>query len=119
MTERRIVPPASGLVGPEGKPLYPRVELKDQALTYTERPGESYQADPEEILMAMARRQRDGASYEAIMAEFDLSPKLGVTHAILERALAVGRQMLDEAIAAGEVPAETMVPTYIVGDDDG
>jgi hypothetical protein len=118
MTERRIVPPVSNLVGPEGKPLYPRVELRDQAITYTQRPGESFQADPEQLLMAMARRQRDGASHEAIMYEFDLSPKLGVTHAVLERALAVGRKMLDEAIARGEVPAETMVLAYVDDDDD-
>lgn len=118
MTERRIVLPPSPLVGPDEKPLYPRVELRDQAITYTQRPGESYQASPDEILMAMARRQRDGSSHEAIMAEFDLSPKLGVTHAVLERALAVGRQMLDGAIARGEVPAETHVLAYVDDDDD-
>jgi hypothetical protein len=118
MTERRIVPPASPLVGPEGKPLYPRVELRDLAITYTQRPGESFQANPEELLMAMARRQRDGSSHEAIMVEFDLSPKLGVTHAVLERALKVGRAMLDEAIARGEVPAETHVRMLVYEEND-
>ena len=117
MTERRIVPPASPLVGPEGKPLYPRVELRDLAITYTQRPGEGFQANPEELLMAMARRQRDGSSHEAIIAEFDLSPKLGVTHAVLDRALALGREMLDEAIARGEVPAETHVLAYVEDDE--
>ena len=108
---------AIGLVGPDGKPLYPRVEMRDQGLTYTTRPGESYQAKPQEILMAMARRQRDGASHKAIIAEFDLVGD-ATSPFVLERALAAGRALLDAAIARGEVPAETMIPVLVDDEDD-
>jgi hypothetical protein len=113
-----IEKPRPSLAGPDGQPLYPRLEMRDQAITYTTRPGESFSADRRQILMAMARRQRDGASDQAIMAEFDIHPgMLGVTWGNFHRALTVGRRLLDEAIARGEVPAETMIPV-LVGDED-
>ena len=107
--------PLPSLVGPDGKPLYPRLEERDQGITYTSRPGESYQADPNQILMAMARRQRDGASHKAIIAEFDLVGE-ATSPFVLERALAMGRQLLNAAIARGEVPAETKI--MVLADDD-
>lgn len=109
----------TGLLGPDGLPLDRgvRVEVKDSAVTYTRGQEESYTADPRTLLMAMARRQRDGASHKAIIDEFDLTGDARSPF-VLERALALGRAMLDEAIAAGEEPAETLNPIIVSDEDD-
>lgn len=99
----------SVLYGPDGRPLTggPEVTVRDAAVTYADE-GESYTADAEQLLMAMARRKRDGASNRAIVSEFDLKGR--ATHnEVLNRALRVGMAMLDRAIAEGREPAETKV----------
>jgi hypothetical protein len=122
VTDRKPDVALPSLVGPDGKSLYPRVELRDQAITYATRPGETFTADPEQMFMAMARRKRDGASDRAIFDEFDIRPGvLDVTWDLYRHAIRLGMQLLDEAIAAGEVPAETMVPVLVFDgeEDDG
>ena len=104
------------LYGPDGRPLTggPRIEVRDAAVTYADK-GESYTADAEQLLMAMARRKRDGASNEAIISEFDLKGDARSPY-ILNRALRIGMDMLDRAIAEGRAPAETLNPAFV--DDD-
>lgn len=62
----------------------------------------------EQLLMAMARRQRDGASMHAIIAEFDLVGDAR-DRSTLQRALNVGHNMLERAIKAGATPSETIL----------
>lgn len=112
----------SGLLDPHGRPLDsgppPKVEVRDAAITYTTRAGQSYSADARTLLMAMARRKRDGASDRAIFDEFDIRPgRLNVTWETYNAALRTGMLMLAEAIAAGEEPAETLNEVEVEDDE--
>jgi hypothetical protein len=110
------------IYGPDGQPVsgpgLARIVKTDAGLTYT-APGQQLSVDPQKILMAMARRRRDGASHQAIIAEFDL---IGEARSpfVLERALNVGEKLLNEAIARGEQPAEThgLAVEFLDEDDD-
>lgn len=77
----------------------------DLGQTYSE--GAQVKFDPETLLVAMARRQRDGASLSAIISEFDL---VGAARSpyTLQRALNVGHNLLDQQIKAGKSPEETV-----------
>jgi hypothetical protein len=79
----------------------------DKTQTYSHN-GEQYQANPKQILMAMARAQRDGMSLEAIIAEYDLKAEARNPY-VLQRALNVGHQLLKEAILSGEEPEESRI----------
>ena len=109
------------IYGPSGRPILqvggPKVEVRDTAVTYA-KDGESYTAEADQLLMAMARRKRDGATNRQIIAEFDLAGR-AVHNDVLNRALRVGMTMLDEAIAEGREPAETHQLRIVEDDDDG
>lgn len=78
----------------------------DQRVTYSVD-GRGYSADPKQIAMAAARMQRDGWSLKRIRTELSLGE--WVTDDVLQAALKTGRKWLDEAIAAGEQPAESVI----------
>jgi hypothetical protein len=109
----------SGLVGPTGDPLGTEravLEKTDAGITYSNG-REQVTLDPEQLLMAMARRQRDGASHRAIIAEFDLVGEARSPF-VLERALKHGRHLLDHAILEGREPAETINYVPVEPDDE-
>lgn len=70
--------------------------------------GQQVKLSAEQLLMAMARRQRDGASLKAIIAEFDLIGR-ATSPLVLQRALNTGHHMLDQAIERGTTPEETLI----------
>jgi hypothetical protein len=112
-------PDGKPLLGPDGVPLgmeRVRIERTDAGVTYSTG-KEAVTFDPKQLLMAMARRQRDGASHAAIIAEFELVGEARSPF-VLERALAMGRQLLDAAIAKGDEPAETFGERLAVVEDD-
>jgi hypothetical protein len=107
-----IYGPDGHIIGGQGAP---KVEVRDATVTYA-KGDEAYSADAEQLLMAMARAQRDGMSHKQIIAEFGLvnlgpnrkwASRDATDPRVLERALARGRAMLDQAIAEGREPAET------------
>jgi hypothetical protein len=85
-----------------GNPMIEPV-VDDRTITYA-KDGESYQADPEQLLMRAARMQRDGMGLKAIRAELDLK---NVSDKLLQSALTLGLQLLNAAIAEGREPAES------------
>jgi hypothetical protein len=112
----------SPVLGPDGLPVrQARIGIYDGELTYESGYGDGMpvKVSPEQLLMRMARRRRDGASNAALIAEFDL---IGEARSpfILARALDRGEQMLAKAIVEGREPAETPPdPTpYVDRDDD-
>lgn len=112
-----------GLIGPDGLPVKgARVGIyDDDMLVYQDGFDDQMpvKQSPSKLLMEMARRQRDGASLQAIISEFDLMGEARSPF-VLQRALARGREMLDAAIASGKEPAESPKPreTYRDRDDD-
>lgn len=80
----------------------------DQRVTYTQG-GRGFSADPREVLMAAARMERDGWSLAKIRQELSLGS--WVTDQQLRNALVRGHQFLNEAIARGEVPEESVIDT--------
>jgi hypothetical protein len=103
------------IYGPDGKtPLYEPL-VDDRTITYA-KDGESYSIKPEELLMRAARMQRDGKSLANIRAELDL---VHVPDQLLEAALRLGHEWLNEAIAAGREPEESVrVLGYREAEDD-
>lgn len=106
------------LVGATGRPLYrfdeggqPAEEMirisEDRRVT-TVADGESLRLRRDQLLMAMARAQRDGASLDRIIHDFELVGEARHPR-VLNRALALGRALLDTAIASGEEPAESIL----------
>lgn len=107
-----------GVIGPDGLPVRaPRIAIYDDQLVHSTGydDGMPTKQSATALLRKIARYQRDGASHEAIIAKFDLMGEARSPF-MLNRALAVGRKLLDEAIAAGKEPAETP-PGFF--DDEG
>jgi len=102
------------IVGLDGKPLFEPL-VDDRTVTYS-KDGVSHTADFFGVLKAAARMHRDGMSLEAIMAELDL---VNVSKAQMNRALLIGIAVLEQDIAAGTEPEESVrVLGYTVVDDE-
>src|SRR5450759_3095627 len=91
------------IYGPDGRPVsgpgLARIVKTDAGLTYT-APGQQLSVDADHLLMAMARRKRDGASDAQMFDEFDIRPGvLDVTWDSYNATIRKGEKMLDEAIA--------------------
>lgn len=106
------------LVNPNGRPLFrydeggrPAEEMvrveEDRRVTVV-ADGESLTLKREQILMAMARARRDGASLKRIIHDFDLVGEARHPR-VLGRALDEGDRMLTAAIARGEEPEESVL----------
>lgn len=93
------------IYGPDGKTPLLEPIVDDRTLTYS-KDGQSFSLKVEETLMRAARMQRDGKSLAHIRAELDLIPGK-VSDTLLENALAMGRLLLDSAIADGSEPEES------------
>lgn len=92
------------LLGPDGRPVI--IETKDFS-AYEPKPGEGMTISPKDTLVKGARMLRDGWTIGAINRELQL---INVPNPILERALVtVGMPLLEQRIAAGEEPAESVV----------
>jgi hypothetical protein len=96
------------ILGPDGNPLrtagHEMRRYRDGTLQLTS-PTESYRADPQQLLMEMARAERDGMNHRQLIAHFGLMGQARSPH-VLNRALKVGRQLLEQAIARGLEPIE-------------
>lgn len=105
------------LLGPDGQPLVRgHVEVHDRTITYS-KDGEAYTATADELLMAMARAQRDGMSLKGIIAEFQLVGRAR-NPVILQRALDLGHRMLAQAIAIGREPEESRQEVFVPDDEE-
>lgn len=119
----KLMPPTPGTIyGPNGAPVsgpgLARIVVTDEGITYAS-PGQQMTVNPRQMLMAMARRKRDGASDAQVFDEFGIKPgTLGVTWDSYNAAIKAGEQLLKEAIARGEAPAETMGTTVEFLDDE-
>lgn len=86
------------ILGPDGRPLPPRVTLNDEE-DYEYADGrERVTISPRKTLMEMALRQRGGASLRAIITEFELIGEARNPR-ILQNALDRGHALLREAEA--------------------
>lgn len=99
------------ILGPDGRQISgpsatPRAFDTEDGAVAVEYRGEKAQAKPEELLMAMARAERDGMNHRQLIAEFGLFGP-ATSPAVLNRALAKGHALLRQAIAAGLEPEET------------
>jgi hypothetical protein len=108
VTEPRIRRAADGSLFIENEPEVARLKV-DRTMPL----GTSAHVKPEDLLLAMARMSRDGKSLAAIRSELeirDYPPGSGnlIPNATVERALAYGRALLDQRIAQGLEPAETV-----------
>lgn len=105
------------LYGPNGQPMVRgHVEVRDRRITYS-RDGEAYSASPDELLMAMARAQRDGMSLQGIITEYQLVGR-AANPITLQRALDLGHRMLAEAIRDGREPEESEYEVFVPADDE-
>lgn len=96
------------VLGPDGRPANgPRVTLDDSTVTVTHG-DESYSADPEVVLMEMARAQINGWSHKQIIAHYQLVGQ-AASPFVLERALKTGRDLLARAVAEGREPADARI----------
>lgn len=89
------------------------------------QPGATVKVDPKDTLMAAARMQRDGASLAQIreylgspmerMPNKNIPGDMGspMPDSILQRAINVGHEMLQQGIASGQEPEETIVDVRI------
>lgn len=94
------------LYGPDGAPIgAPRLALDDDELVL-EKGEEVVRQSPEQLLMAMARAERDGMNHKQIIAEYGLMGE-AASPFVLNRALRVGRGLLAAAILEGREPAVT------------
>lgn len=106
-----IIDPATGL------PIHQaRIEVHDAGMTYS-KDGEQIVVDRNTLLMAVARRQRDGASLEAIISEFQLVGEAR-NRRVLQNAINEGHVLLNAAIERGEQPGETFTRRLVLVDDD-
>lgn len=94
------------ILGPDGDPLQARIEIEEGALTFRDRAGLPVKVQQDQVLIDMARRERDGASLQAIMSEFGASGEARNPF-LLKRALVHGHTLLEKAIAEGREPLET------------
>ncbi len=112
----------SVILGPDGRPLV-RPVVEDRTITYA-KDGESTSMDPEQLLMRGARMLRDGWSLARIRSELDLitTGPQEITLPTLEKALvSVGMPLLEQAIAEGREPEESVIVVgfEIVDDEEG
>ena len=105
----------STILGPNGVPLVPVV--KDWRITYA-KDGETYVANPLDMLSAAARMLRDGWGLKRIFDELALIPGPKLDTGVLEQAIFnYGFPELDRRIASGQEPAESVTVEYEVAED--
>ncbi len=96
------------ILGPDGRPMQSMTVQQEGSHVTVGVGGESYSADPKQVLMEMARAQIQGWSHKRIIAHYQLVGRAASPY-VLERALATGRQLLVEAIRRGEVPEDAVI----------
>lgn len=94
----------------------PRVPVRKLDLTLP--PATVHTISAADLMLAAARMQRDGMSREAIMKRMDIGTHTGVTLDGMDRFLAQARAYLEQEIAAGRQPAESMVEVPVIYDDE-
>ena len=83
-----------------------RDQWYDRSVTYSQD-GRGITVKPADVLMRAARLERDGKTLREIRVELALGDWVSDQH--LRNALKRGHQMLREAIARGEEPAESRI----------
>jgi hypothetical protein len=101
------------ILGPNGQPVRradPNLRANGDGTFTLNKGTEAYRADPQQLLMEMARAERDGMNHRQLIAEFGLMGD-AASPFYLNRALKVGHELLRQAIARGDEPKERRIVT--------
>lgn len=109
LSDRLVIPGGPRIIkDPDGAYRLVGAETRERVVDLS-RPGTpsgAYRIRPEDLLLAAARLRRDGMSFAAIRKELEVMPH--VTDRQLEAFLKVGMDLLEQRIAQGIEPAETV-----------